>query len=174
MLEAKPGTVTFSGLAGGPSAGQRPGYNSVTRVPPKDRVRYFPSCVQLMLNNTPEANSLETLHGNIHVRTGGGGHMSNPISAGAYLLQFSHESVVDLVFPQASIRSLCFTIPTSVDCPRRLPVSDGCNQVDRQLALWQAIHPEVWISQQNESQFVNRGQSLCTCQCAPMVLMYEI
>jgi len=28
--------------------------------------------------------------------------------------------------------------------------------VDRLLALWQGIHPEVWISQQNEPDFVNR------------------
>jgi tyrosinase len=27
--------------------------------------------------------------------------------------------------------------------------------VDRQLALWQALHPEVWISQQNQPQFAN-------------------
>jgi tyrosinase len=28
--------------------------------------------------------------------------------------------------------------------------------VDRQLALWQALHPETWISQRNEPQYVNR------------------
>jgi len=27
--------------------------------------------------------------------------------------------------------------------------------VDRQLALWQALHPDIWISQQNEPRFVN-------------------
>lgn len=38
-LDPTLGTVTFSGLAGELSSGQRPGYNSVTRVLPEDRVR---------------------------------------------------------------------------------------------------------------------------------------
>ena len=93
MLGAMPGTETFSGIAGGPSTGQRPGHNSVTRVLPRDRVRdtYFLHTDHSMLNDIPGANSLETLHNWMHNRTGGGGHMSNPISAGACLLSCSHE-----------------------------------------------------------------------------------
>ena len=92
-----PETVTFSGIAGGPSTGQPPGHNSATRVLPRDRVReaYLLYPDHSMFNRTPEANSLETLHNWMHNRTGGGGHMSNPISASACLLQFPHQSVVD-------------------------------------------------------------------------------
>jgi hypothetical protein len=81
------GMVIFSGIAGGPSTGQPPGHNSVTRVLPKDKVREaYLHYDHSKLNDTPEANSLETLHNWMHNRTGGGGHMSNPISAGTCLL----------------------------------------------------------------------------------------
>jgi len=67
-----------------------------------------------------KANSLETLHNWMHNRTGGNGHMSNPIAASYDPIFMLHHT-----------------------------------NVDRQLALWQTLHPEVWISQQNEPQFVN-------------------
>ena len=93
MLGAMPGTEIFSGIAGGPSTGQRPGHNSVTRVLLRGRVRYtyLLHTDHSMLNDIPGANSLETLHNWMHNRTGGGGHMSNPISAGACLLSCSYE-----------------------------------------------------------------------------------
>lgn len=57
------------------------------------------------------ANSLETLHNWIHNRTGGDGHMGNPISAGYDPIFMLHHT-----------------------------------NVDRSLAFYQALHPEVWIS----------------------------
>jgi tyrosinase len=68
-----------------------------------------------------KANSLETLHGRIHVRTGGRGHMQDPIAAAFDPVFMLHHT-----------------------------------NVDRQLSLWQALHPDVWISQRTEPQFVNR------------------
>ena len=45
---------------------------------------------------------------------------------------------------------------------RFFPFADMSKQVDRLLALWQALHPGIWISDKGkEGNFFKKGQSSC-------------
>jgi hypothetical protein len=51
---------------------------------------------------------------------------------------------------QHTIQSLCFITATLVNCLGRVRLlTDTSRQVDRVLALWQALHPKAWIDKES-------------------------
>ena len=51
-------------------------------------LRLLPMSRSAMLTGITGANSLETLHNWMHTRTGGGGHMSDPIASGRLFILY--------------------------------------------------------------------------------------